>query len=88
MSLGEIKNLIAPGDFEVANLLCDAEIDRLLRCKREIRERISISGNLCARVEKCARPSVIDGQAPHNCPVGLYSYWGGGKVSGSVDHER
>lgn len=87
-TLGEIINLIARGDFEVADALCDAEIDRLLRCKREIETGKSARWDGRACLHDGARSIVVYGKTLSSYSVGLGSYGAFGHECSRVKQKR
>lgn len=90
--LSDIEDLIARGNLELADGLCDAVLNCLLGLKHDIATRRmsgpSIGGNISVGLEDSLGSSVLNPEISRQC---LISSGIGGcrcSVSGSVDRER
>lgn len=71
VEVSDLEHLCARGDLELADRLCDAEINRLLSVKKHISQRMlapTASGNICMGPDNCLYASVFPFDIVRRCP--------------------
>lgn len=86
----DIEDLISRGNFELADVMCDVEIDRLLSIKREILrgvERPSLVGDMCVGLHNGRGPGIVGDERVNNSLILGSIPAGQSRIGGMMQHE-